>query len=237
MTFSKVFEESLSEQLTIEPNTIQAFELGEAVLMNYLRRTSQSDNKLNTDYIFNKLLQHFDTGHTTSISRELHNSWTIEAKSVHVFHTTKQVALVKVLSTSTILSIMSGKHHSCINELEAIKWIFNDDSFSFTLVLVDRLYSPYRELSTNSFNYYSPELQESESIEDKLLKRTYELGSYLSRNVQPSTCSDIRWHRRRGINRPMSCLFYCQFSKSCKRKLKPSTHQLKTNAKLLKTIL
>ncbi|MHA1662484.1 MAG: hypothetical protein ACTSVR_04435 [Candidatus Thorarchaeota archaeon] len=202
------------------------FELGEDILVNYLRRTSPR-NQVDQSILTNLAEHHLNRSGSLR-TRQLPNSWTITSNFNIVDYDNKIIYLAVVLSSNRINEIRSGKHHSCLDELEVIKFVHDQPNWSYQLIMFDKLHSPYRVMKTDPINFFEPTLSDMDTIETKLLVRTNKLSKHLDSRKSPPTCKDIRWHRRGGTNRPMSCLFYCDYASSCTKQPDTSRAKLKS---------
>jgi hypothetical protein len=129
---------------------------------------------------------------------------------------TDSIILPVVLSTNRIMEIKKrSKTNKYIIDITMLKYIYekiNNRKIGTTIVAIDKLFTHYKKMPTELLNIIDIKNHLStKEIELLISKRIKELST------EPEKCENIRWHKKYGKNINMSCSFYCDYNKICKK--------------------
>lgn len=218
----------------LPPKTFYAPELSKDILVNYLARTSGSNesqqfNNFDLSILFRDSVTDLDN--MIEMSHTL-NGWTIKGYLRYYDKETMTIALPVVLSTNRILEIQSeGKDNQYAIELAIIRYLAlkqnPTNQINLAVIAIDRLFTNYKSMPTKMLNFIPIEdTYTDDEIEAMLLVRTTELQLALETKTPPSICSDLRWHRKHGKSINMSCTHYCSYNHICPHNKKKQYHKV-----------
>lgn len=192
-------------------------ELKQEPLVNYLARKHKS----NEDSLFeNKDLSMIfrsgiDASHKNIIVQKTISDYIILGSIPYFDLENNTICIPTVLSTNRILEIKEqGKDNGFAIDLAVLKYLYSGDKdIKLAVIAIDRLFTNYKAMPTKLLNFIEvTDYYNSEEVEAKLIERIELLKS----GKEPSICKNLRWHKRKGKNKNMTCAHYCSYNEVCR---------------------
>lgn len=154
------------------------------------------------------------------IKHTLPNGWIISGE-IDQLDIINKVIIDNKLSTATALKKIhqEGKNHTYAIQLGVYKYLMfktTGEHFSGALAFADKSASYFKPGSGDSLNYLNVETYSYDEIESMAVNKTNELQQYIDMDVEPEKCHDLFPFKAKGYTRPMRCIYYCSYNKSCR---------------------
>ncbi len=190
-------------------------ELSEDILVNYLSRTTDYDkHKFNNDDLSKSFAM--SSNYDAKVVNKYIGNNNLITPIYHYDNITNTLVYPIVVSTNRILEIMKqDKSNKFVIDATVMRYIHGHNA-KLVILAVDRLFSNYKQMSTEMLNYIELTNTFSDAtIEKQLTERLSVLDEYLTKQVVPPKCTNIKWHNRQGKAVNMSCTYYCPVTNGC----------------------
>ncbi len=87
--------------------------------------------------------------------------------------------------------------------------------YDTVLVCVNKSYSYFRKNKKKPIEFIAVSTHDPDEMEKLLLEKTNELDDYIENGIEPAQCQNLFWYRDNGVNKPMKCIYYCDYNHVC----------------------